>query len=527
MKDRTKNRIAALVLLLYSVVTRFFTSIYSIRFDKNVMQSDGTCFYLIGKAIMQGKVLYKDIFDHKTPYIYFINGIASLIDYNHIGLFIIEVVILFVSLYYTYKILRLVFENTRFDNYTLSVDQCRAISLIGAFITGIILCNNDIIDGYYRTEAFVIASVLPSIYILAKYYYGKTKLIEMSKLMFIIGILAGFSFMINIKGGALFVPLIIPLTYDCIKQKEWIELLKIFCLGFLGVVIAIMPYVIYMLVTDSTKDMIFALWDTNLAYSRDYMEYGLGMTTTTISTKDSFIYLIIAFFIEVPILMLLIFLSLLIVFLTKYNYKFKIVLCCEFLVAFIVTLLVGRPHIYYLYTLLPYIIIIFVFIIKLFLYNIKKYVHINIRLSSIVSIILSFIILLGINCIINNNIVCVIANKKLKDAMELQSVAKQYDSNYSRLKVLGLAYIPDIYLWLDTDINYKYFVRPFITYNSFKAAFNEQTNYINNVDPDIIVIRNFEFVPKQLEMQIKFILNYYYDLIGETEEYYLYGKKRQ
>ena len=87
--------------------------------------------------------------------------------------------------------------------------------------------------------------------------------------------------------------------------------------------------------------------------------------------------------------------------------------------------------------------------------------------------------------------------------------------------------MPDIYLWLDKDLDYKYFARPSITYNGFKIAYEEQTRYISDLDPDIIVIKHFALFPQHLEMRIKFILNYYYDLIGETDEFYLFGKKRQ
>ena len=528
MKDRTKNRIAALVLLLYSVATRFFSSIHSIRFDKNVMHGDGACFYVIGKAIMQGKVLYKDIFDHKTPYIYFINGLVSLLEYNHIGLFLVEVLILFVTLYFIFKILILFFENEKFKNDELLTEkQLYVISLIVTFIMGIVLSDFAITEGYYRTEAFAVALVMPAIYIMAKYYYGKINILNIPKQMFFIGLLAGLTFMINLKGIVLFVPLVIPLAFDFIKQKHWLGLLKTFCLGLFGVIIAILPYVIYMIVTDSVKDMIFAVWDTNLAYANDYINYKFESAAGVISTSGGLKNLLLLFFVKSPIATSFIILSIPILFLLKYNLKFKIGLCFEFLVALIITLSIGRPHIYYLYTLLPYIVVIFAFVIKLFINVVFNIGHINFKYSSVISIVLSFILLLAIIFGLNDKKICKVAEKSLKDAKELQDVAKQYDSNYSKLKILGFAYIPDIYLWLDADINYKYFVRPFITYNSFKVAFNEQTNYINNINPDIIVVRNFEFVPKQLEMQIKFILNYYYDLIGETNEYYLYGKIRK
>ena len=39
-----------------------------------------------------------DLVDNKSPYIYFINSFASLIEYKHIGLYIIEALFLFVTL---------------------------------------------------------------------------------------------------------------------------------------------------------------------------------------------------------------------------------------------------------------------------------------------------------------------------------------------------------------------------------------------------------------------------------------------
>lgn len=526
MNNKNENRIVVLILLVYSMATRFFTSLYSIRFDKDVMQGDGTCFYLIGKAIMQGKVLYKDIFDHKTPYIYFINGFASLIDYNHIGLFVIETIILFISLYYVYKILLLVFRNK--TNNNLSNEQCQTISLIGSFLIGIVLCNNDIVEGYYRTEPFAVALILPAVYILAKYYYNKTNIKEITKQMHVIGILAGLTFMINIKAAVLFVPIVIPLTLDYIKQKEWIGLLKAFCFGLTGVILAILPYIIYMVITKSASDMLFAVVNTNLIYARDYMEYNVGTELAPRSTKDGFIKLAILFFTKFPIPMSLIFISLVILLFNKYNCRFKIAICLQFISAFIITLLAGRLLAYYLYILLPYMVVIYVYIINVFVSKVLIYLkNLRFRFKNIVIICLSFALFLGVNYYINNKLICTKADKILNDARELQNVAAKYDSNYSELKILGVAYIPDIYLWLDKDIDYKYFARPSITYNSFNIAYDEQTRYISDLDPDIIIVRHFALFPQHLEMRIKFILNYYYDLIGETDEFYLFGKKRQ
>ena len=531
MGKRNNNKIAALILLVYSMLTRFLTSIYSIRFDKELITGDGAIFYIVGKAIMQGKVLYKDIFDHKTPYIYFINGLASIIDYNHIGLFIVVVLILFISLFFIYKVLILIFDHTDLKNgVVINDNQKYVISMVGAFIMGILLCNSDMTEGYCKTEPFAVALILPAVFLMAKYYYNITNLREIPKQMFVIGILAGLTFMINLKGIVLFVPLVIPLTFDFIKQKQWVCLLKTFFFGLLGVIVAILPYVIYMFVTDSVTDMVYAVLDTNLAYANDYIVYDVGSKTIvgSISSKDGILAYIIAYTKSLPVIMILIYISFILAFTLNYNKRFKIAICIQFIVSFVFMTLVGRPHIYYLYVLLPFVIIIYLFAVKLFINKLSIFfTNVKIKLSRKIVIVIFFVLTLAFNYVLNVKNINETVDKNKKGSEVFKSIVKQYDADYTKLKVFGLRCMPEIYIWLDADIHYKYFILPFMTYNSFSKAFDEQVEYVSRGDPDILYFRNFDLFPKHLENQIKLALKNYYYLVGETDEYYVFGKKRQ
>ena len=141
MKKLFENQkfLPGMTIFLYSVLNRFLTSLYSVRFSKEVMEVDGACFYDVGRAILSGKVLYKDVFDHKTPYIYFINALGSLLEFNHIGLFIIEVLVLFFSLFYTYKFLILVIDRGYYSKkYKVNDENSIVyISLVSTFLMGI------------------------------------------------------------------------------------------------------------------------------------------------------------------------------------------------------------------------------------------------------------------------------------------------------------------------------------------------------------------------------------------------------
>lgn len=67
--------------------------------------ADPNCYFTMGKSMFRGKVLYRDILDHKGPYIFLIYGVASLISSSDfIGVFILEVLSWSIFLYFNYRI---------------------------------------------------------------------------------------------------------------------------------------------------------------------------------------------------------------------------------------------------------------------------------------------------------------------------------------------------------------------------------------------------------------------------------------
>ena len=70
--------------------------------------TDANAFFTVGKSMMNGLVPYKDIFEQKGPFLYLLYGIGYLIsNRSFLGVFIIEVIIFTIGLYYLYKTLKL------------------------------------------------------------------------------------------------------------------------------------------------------------------------------------------------------------------------------------------------------------------------------------------------------------------------------------------------------------------------------------------------------------------------------------
>ena len=54
---------------------------------------DVDCIFTVGKTLKHGAVLYRDVFDHKGPVLYFLYSIAAFISENtYIGLWLLEII---------------------------------------------------------------------------------------------------------------------------------------------------------------------------------------------------------------------------------------------------------------------------------------------------------------------------------------------------------------------------------------------------------------------------------------------------
>lgn len=84
---------------------------------------DSCVFMTMGLAILEGKVPYADLFDHKGPVLYFINAFGLWIGRGKIGVFFLQIIANAISFTFIYKIARL-FLDLKFS----------IIALMGAFI---------------------------------------------------------------------------------------------------------------------------------------------------------------------------------------------------------------------------------------------------------------------------------------------------------------------------------------------------------------------------------------------------------
>ena len=472
----------------------FIHSFNSVRFSDASIYSDNAVFYLMGKAMLKGQVLYKDVFDHKTPYVYFINAIASLLGKNHLGLYLITVLVLFISLYFTYKIVDLIINDKTF-------------AIISAAIICLFLNNANMTLGFLRTEGYVISLVLPSAYLFIKFLLSDKKSFKLRE-MFIIGVLAGLTLMINLKAAVLYVPFAFSVAIVLAKSKNYKNIFGCFVFGLLGVVLSVLPFVIYLTLTNSFDDAFDAIVNVNGIYSNYH--------SSIIALNESKIDTILDVVRIHPIITLIITLSIvsILIYKTKASIKYAVLLSYLFCLAY--TIFLNRPYTYYYTIIIPFIIPICIVAYELSYKRLKTN-----TIKNLVSVLLVLVLFL-----INFKIGYFEVEKRYsfnsytKNKLEeLLSPHIKVDDN---TKVLSYGFAPEYYIFLNSNLSFKYFIIPNIKYDYYDKAYLEQISYIKKAIPDVLIFSfgNYTIqLPSQKFNEFKSAVNDNYQYLGKLNIY--------
>ena len=136
----------------------FFFSYATSPLFTNYVGSDAGVFKIIGHAWLHGKIPYKDLFDHKGPFIFFINMLGYLLGGdNKVGVFIIQIVFMTVNVLSIFNISELVTRSNFYKFIILFISLC--------FYKATYSEGN-------RCEEYVLPFILWSHYHILKFYGG-------------------------------------------------------------------------------------------------------------------------------------------------------------------------------------------------------------------------------------------------------------------------------------------------------------------------------------------------------------------
>ncbi len=220
---------------------------------------DSSVFAYIGKEMAEGKIPYRDLFDHKGPVLYLIQYLGYRITPGRFtGIWILEIVNMLVTL----LVLRPVCSEA---------SERRTVGCLALFMT-FVFCGHAVYEGGNFTEEYALPWISAAAAVFFPFFrtgkYRKRDIVLLG---------ACFSAVFLLRANMISIWLVfIPAVFIIlIRQKRCSEILKCLGLFLLGCMLAFGPILLFFAVNNALEDF----WNCYLVFNVVYSdEVSLGLT---------------------------------------------------------------------------------------------------------------------------------------------------------------------------------------------------------------------------------------------------------
>lgn len=220
----------------------------------NVPSFDSSIFQIIGKGWTEGILPYTGLWDHKGPLIFFINAVGFWLCHSNVGIFIIQVVCLTITTYFTLSFYGRYFSDKQSFTYTLA-------SL--AFLS---ICT----EGGNSLEEYILPLLMPAFFYMYEWTQRWTNHQDIShhhRYAFLYGLVLAFSFLTRLTNalgiclGALIIAIVL------VQHRKYKKLLKNILFFFAGFVVLALPFIGYFYSKGALYEMLYGTITYNIGYT--------------------------------------------------------------------------------------------------------------------------------------------------------------------------------------------------------------------------------------------------------------------
>jgi hypothetical protein len=417
---------------------------------------DSSVFYTIGRGIVQHKVVYKDLFDHKGLYLYLLNALGVLIADRHtFGLWLIETVFAVADAF-------LIFHITRKMNATE----------LTAFITTVLtmLFASFFWEGGNLTETYGMLPELLTLVLLLDAFDGEEDRQFPARTIFLVGVCAGVELFLR----ANMVMAWIPVAVIVIGTELWKERFRnagmIFLYGLLGVTAASVIPLYYCLKHDCLYEMFFA----SVLFNLRYIGNGPGFSAL-FSLAFNLIFFLVA---VVPGIC-----SVVLVWRKGKNLTERFLFLFSFLFAVASVLLSGRLYVHYNLYLIPFSLPFLGYMVSLLNKRVGKK-----------SIVFLLCILTAVSVVKNSSFARDAVKKMLHysgtDYTAQEVITSKLEMDYPEVRsVLAANGSAWYYVKMNVVPEERYFYLPNIYYNAFPDATDAQVEAVMKGTAEAVIVR--------------------------------------
>ena len=289
MVTRNKEKLSATVLFycILGLASFGFLSIFSYftsPFTSCDNGYDAAFFRLVGQGMTKGYLPYRDFFDLKGPFLFFIEYVGQLLKYGRAGIFSIQ----WINLFFSLVIISRLFDLFRIGNRYLQLSLMLPLALIACFT----------FEGGNLTEEYSLIPLLSCLFLCLEFFeHSEDSNIKwQEKILWYDGAWFGFCFglllMIRITNAALICAMVITVVLYLLNKRKIKQL--IICAGTfaVGLVIALAPAVLFFGMKNLLSEMIEAVFVLGVKYSAE-KTFIRHVVQTLLSNRKQQLFLII------------------------------------------------------------------------------------------------------------------------------------------------------------------------------------------------------------------------------------------
>ena len=245
-------------LFIASLTHLLLFSLWTSPFYKDWYGCDASFFTLVGRGIIEGKVPYRDFFDLKGPYFFFVEAIGQLLAHDRMGAFLIQIPFAFASLVLIYEIC------------LLFITKKKAIFVMIVYLWG----NITTLWGGNTLEEFALPLSLACLYIVLRAVVRDRRSFDELSFwtLFILGLALGVDILSKISVGAPVLGIIAGILFTELSQKNIKRFLLDLLYILLGIAIAALPVIIYFGANSALSDMLFCVFKLGFSRGTNYYE---------------------------------------------------------------------------------------------------------------------------------------------------------------------------------------------------------------------------------------------------------------
>ena len=193
---------------------------------------DANSYFSMGKFMMDGQVIYQNLYDQKGPYLYLLYGLASFISHDSFfGVFIMEIIAVTIFFYAQYKIITL---------------YCSKKSAL-VFMPVLAMVTLSSLSFYWggAAEEFCLPLLGWSLYFSLKYFKEEYPRVPGWKMIFLNGMFAGIVMQVKYTMLGYYFAWMAAMALMNFTGKNWKKSLQN-CMVFLGgMVLTFLPWLLY------------------------------------------------------------------------------------------------------------------------------------------------------------------------------------------------------------------------------------------------------------------------------------------